>query len=652
MCASRASISIGIVGGAPSGTMALERLVAELAANPLDRPVEIHCFNRTSRFGSGDVFDPDQDDFLLTHVSMASFDMWSREGSPAVVPWAPSLYEWILANEPDAESELDPTKHAPRARAGRYLEAGFAKIAHCLPAGVTLHCHVGNVVDLEPDGRQYRVVYEPAGDNPVAQSDERKPKKAPCRKIPCRKVLLATGHPQPKPSPRESDWISYTQWHPGSAFIPTVYPVSRQLAETAIAARSTVAIKGMSLTFIDAVLALTEGRGGRFEPQSSGELRYRPSGREPARILPFSRSGLPARPRASDITRCRHEPVFCTAAAMAALDGGPRGKIDFIAQVWPLFELDMEWAYYRVWMQGGEDEQRLKACGNDVQAFRDLISSFLQRHPAVPPFDVNAILDPIGPRSFENAGRFRQFVKSHLRRENRKSRRGGAVDAEKAAVEAWRSCRVEMLDGLAFGGLTPESHRALHTQIWPRMLQMVFGPPLCSMKKLVALVEHGIVDFAVALAPDVSFCDRLGGFRLQCGRTQTQTVADFLVDARVQSFSLDNEASELYGNLRRRGHVRALKNEMPGQEPFVPGGLEIAPGSRSVVQADGCVHPDLSALGVPIHGCVYDDISPLQAERNHPAGVWARRIVDELRREHSPIATAGKAVDPPIRASL
>ena len=64
-------------------------------------------------------------------------------------------------------------------------------------------------------------------------------------------------------------------------------------------------MKGIGLTFIDAVLSLTEGRGGTFERMPDGRLSYRASGGEPATILPFSRSGLPMAPKPHDL------PVAC-----------------------------------------------------------------------------------------------------------------------------------------------------------------------------------------------------------------------------------------------------------------------------------------------------------------------------------------------------
>lgn len=55
--------------------------------------------------------------------------------------------------------------------------------------------------------------------------------------------------------------------------------------------------EGFGLTCIDAILALTEGRGGQFEAVDSGKLTYTSSGKEPDRIFPFSRTGLPMVPR-------------------------------------------------------------------------------------------------------------------------------------------------------------------------------------------------------------------------------------------------------------------------------------------------------------------------------------------------------------------
>lgn len=76
----------------------------------------------------------------------------------------------------------------------------------------------------------------------------------------------------------------------------TVYPHG---SLDQVAAGSTVAIRGTALTFIDAVLDLTLGRGGYIE-----QGRYHASGREPKRIIPVNRSGrfMNVKPEASPNT--------------------------------------------------------------------------------------------------------------------------------------------------------------------------------------------------------------------------------------------------------------------------------------------------------------------------------------------------------------
>ncbi|MFV8382329.1 FAD/NAD(P)-binding protein [Corynebacterium hindlerae] len=63
----------------------------------------------------------------------------------------------------------------------------------------------------------------------------------------------------------------------------TVYPHG---SLDSVTPGSTVAIRGTALTFIDAVLDLTIGRGGKFK-----DGVYHPSGYEPKQIIPVSRSG-------------------------------------------------------------------------------------------------------------------------------------------------------------------------------------------------------------------------------------------------------------------------------------------------------------------------------------------------------------------------
>ena len=100
-------------------------------------------------------------------------------------------------------------------------------------------------------------------------------------------VLIATGHAR--------SWSGEMArgWDHAAPLVERVFPVEAHLGADRVAAGARVAVRGFALTFIDAALALTEGRGGQFEHAGDASLRYRASGHEPSRILPFSRTGKP-----------------------------------------------------------------------------------------------------------------------------------------------------------------------------------------------------------------------------------------------------------------------------------------------------------------------------------------------------------------------
>ena len=61
--------SIAIVGLGPKGLYCLERLLAEVKANPLRGELKIHLFNRSSYFGASPIYDPEQPEYILVNVS-------------------------------------------------------------------------------------------------------------------------------------------------------------------------------------------------------------------------------------------------------------------------------------------------------------------------------------------------------------------------------------------------------------------------------------------------------------------------------------------------------------------------------------------------------------------------------------------------------
>jgi hypothetical protein len=603
--------TVAIVGLGPKGLYCLERIVAEFAARPLPNGLRVAVFNRSSDFGSSPVYDPGQPEYLLVNNSVGEIDLWGVD-EPAIAPRrGPDFLAWF-SDEFPSEKPLTGDEYLSRAVVGRYLRHGFRRVLAHLPAGMSVSCHVGEVVDVEPRVGCYVVhLVDPDGGR---------------SELAAAKVLLATGHAQTMPGVEERRDRDFAARHPGTSYVPFAYPVAA-LDEVPTGAR--VAMKGIGLTFVDAVLAVTEGRGGTFERDDDGRLSYRAGGQEPATIIPFSRTGLPMAPKPFDQPQTLRPLTYVTPAVLHGLRyRAPGGKIDLERDLWPLVELEMELQYYRVAMGGGAEREELEACGDDGRAMRRVVESYLRAHPDQDRFDHRPVLDPVGGRSFADGAQFDSFVGRYMDQEIARARLGLAGSAEKAAIAIWYEVRTALSPFMAFGGLTPESHRRLMERYHHLLKRVVFGPPIVSIEKLRALHRARLLDFSVARAPEVVGDESTGSFELRCRATGATARAEVLVDARYPAVDVDHDASPLYRNLRRRGMVRPFENRSAdATSAYRPGAIDMAEHSHHVVDERGTANEDIAVIGIPTEGNLLGNLS---VTRDDFAGVWAGAVLHQL----------------------
>jgi len=606
-----AAHSVAIVGVGPKGLYCLERLLAEVNARPLLCGLEIHLFNRSSYFGASPVYDPEQPEYILVNVSVGEVDLWSATDPPVAAGRGLSFVDWYQKKfQPD--SPLTGNEYLSRAVVGHYLMDGFHRLLDQLPPRVSVFCHVGEVLDIRRNGQGYHLEFaDKDGHSEEIRTD---------------KILLATGHSRPVPGEKEKQYTTFAAQHTGIAFIPFVYPVKRSMASIPAGVR--VAMNGIGLTFIDAVLELTEGRGGRFV-RSGSSLSYERSGGEPFSIIPFCRSGLPMAPKAHDLPPFMRPLTFVTPAAVAELrTKAPGGKLDFERDLWPLVELEMELHYYRVLM--GDERSKLDACGSDGEAMRRVIDSYLQEHPSQARFDYRQSLDPAGGRRFNNGREFTAFVAEYMDQEIARAKLGQAGCGIKAAIDIWYEVRKELGSVLQFGGMTPQSHRKLIEHYFPRFKRIVFGPPIINIEKLLALVSAGLIDFSVARNPCVLANESAGCFELKCDENPSgEMQAEILVDARYPSTNIVRDAAPLYRNLQRRGLVRAFENRSLTAEvsAYRPGAIDMTDGSNFVVDGEGVVNEDIAVIGIPTEGNLIGNKTI--ARGDYPA-TWAAQVVRQL----------------------
>jgi FAD-NAD(P)-binding len=606
--------TVAIVGLGPKGLYSLERLVAEFGAKPLDTGLLVVAFNRSSYFGTSPIYDPEQPDYILLNINIGEIDLWNTDDPAIVAGRGPSFSSWYQ-KEFAPHTPLTGHEYLPRALVGRYLHHGFRRVVSHLPPGMEVSCLVGEVTDIVPNSAGYTLSYVDAN--------------GLTNKFPADKVLLATGHSQVQLGTEERSYQRFATQYPQASYIPFVYPVVANMSEIPAGVR--VAMKGIGLTFVDTVLTLTEGRGGFFERTSDGCLSYQVSGHEPQTIIPFSRTGLPMAPKAHDLPSALRPLTFVTPDRLARIrHRSQEGKIDLERDIWPLFELEMEMEYYRVAMGSGPERLELDACDDDAEAVRRVIRSFLQSHPDQERFDYWSVLDPVGKRHVTPGPKFHSFVERYMEQEIARARLGLSRSAVKAAISIWYEVRTVLSPFIGFGGLTPESHRRLMDRYHPLLKRVVFGPPIISVEKLLALQKAGILDFSAARNPLVLTDEPSGCFELRCTSIPGAAArAEILVDARYPEVNILRDATPLYRNLRSRGMVRTFENQSTVERvsAYRPGAIDMTDDMRFVVDERGAPNEDIAVIGIPTEGNLLGNLS---VTRDDYAGIWAATVLRQL----------------------
>ncbi|CUR56194.1 conserved hypothetical protein [metagenome] len=233
---------LAVVGGGPRAVWALERLASRMGRTRLPGPY-VDVYTPRGRVGASEHYDPALPAYLRLNVAASVID--AGHGSAGEERSLPSFDAWRRAE--GSAGELDP--FPPRALAGAYLDEMADRV---------LAQH-GDRVRVLPQ-KVARVCEHPLGGWLVGTAAGQEEYDD---------VLLVTGHAH--------------SWSGRSAGSVPAYPISSMTAQ--VPDRHPVVVRGAALTAIDVVLALTEGRGGRFVDDA-----YRASGREP-RITLVSRTG-------------------------------------------------------------------------------------------------------------------------------------------------------------------------------------------------------------------------------------------------------------------------------------------------------------------------------------------------------------------------
>ncbi len=288
---------LAVVGDGPRALWALERLDRHSGVARAIPPSEVHLFGH-GQLGAGNNYDPSGPDYLRLNVASSVVDVWRGD-----VERGPSLDAWRESREPGSTRDAFPS----RALTGSYLCEQAEHVRESLRRfGCDLVTHDVHVGRLERTAEGWLV-------DGLGPYDE---------------VLLAVGHAE--------DWAGALRHRCPSSLAPlhpAVYPVGDLLARPELRGGSTVVIRGAALTAIDAVLALTIGRG--FRP-ADNDLRIVLTSRTGRMMLPKTDPDVlvPVLASAGDLGEWRAAIAagddvmnVVRAVAVRLLDGGSRAVV-------------------------------------------------------------------------------------------------------------------------------------------------------------------------------------------------------------------------------------------------------------------------------------------------------------------------------------
>ena len=372
--------AVAIIGVGPRGLTVLERLVALAAkrfAGAAETALTIHLIDPYPP-GAGIVWRTDQPESLLMNTTIAEQTVFPDSSctflGPDDVPTGPSMAEWYVA---DGGTEPLDSTFPSRSLYGRYLRDAYRRIRAGAPDFIEIVEHptkAESVIDLPTMD-----LPQPVREGSRATVPEQLVRCQNGTTIVASAVVLAVGH-IPSAQPEERARLAAFAERNGGLYLPQGLPAETPVAEVAPGER--VIVRGMGLNYFDLQTLFTHERGGRFEPESGGRLRYVPSGDEP-RLALGSRRGIPYRskpicrehPRRDWPLRYFTKDNIALLAGLENLDGERKAGARFNDQLWPLILADLRLAYYHTLSQ-----VRPGAFADDPGQLREAIGEAVSRH--------------------------------------------------------------------------------------------------------------------------------------------------------------------------------------------------------------------------------------------------------------------------------
>ncbi|MGI5399974.1 FAD/NAD(P)-binding protein [Streptomyces sp. CA-135486] len=541
--------SIVVIGAGPRGTGFLERLAANAPELYADLPLDIHLVDPHPP-GGGRIWRHEQSPLLWMNSMAEDVTMFTDETvtlDGPVLP-GPTLAEW---------AGLDGQSFPSRRQQSAYLRWVYEEAVAALPPTVTVHEHRARALRVSGPRDGGQLVWIEGRTEPLAAD----------------LVVLTLGHLDAELDDEQRGLADFARRNK-LLHLPPDFTADSDLS--VLPAGEPVIVRGFGLAFIDLMVLLTEGRGGRHE---NGE--YVPSGREPV-LYVGSRRGVPYHSKIGYTWRGERPPLprfFGPAEVDMLLSRSDRP--DFRRDIWPLIDKELGYAHYhrlftahpeRTSVNWPDFEEKYAAAEPAGPELRTLVAASVP-DPA-DRLDLAALDHPLDGMRFSSYDVLQDGLRGYIAADLERHHDPG--HSEDLAVFLGLLSVYGQL--IRLGGIGGWWHGFFS--------YLASGPPGPRLRQLLALSRAGVVRFLGA-GITVEADERRGIFRAGSASVPGEwTEARALVEARLPEPSLERTRSPL---------LRALYADGAAATP--DGLLSVDPADGRVLDREGRPHPRRFALG-------------------------------------------------------
>ncbi|MFD9656565.1 FAD/NAD(P)-binding protein [Streptomyces mirabilis] len=537
--------SLVIVGAGPRGTGLIERIAANAPELYTGSGLDIHLVDPHPP-GAGRIWREAQSPLLWMNSHAEDVTMFTDEtvAMDGPVRPGPTLHEWAA---------IDGRTFADRQLQGAYLSWVHEQAVAALPPDVTVHHH---------PCRALRVSGPREGRQQVWLEGRQRPLLADL-------VVLALGHLDAELDQEQRELARYAQAH-DLVHLPPDFTADSDLSS--LTPGEPVLVRGFGLAFVDLMVLLTEGRGGRYDGDT-----YLPSGREPV-LYVGSRRGVPYHSKIGyDWTGERPPlPRFFGPAEVDALLARPEG-FDFRRDVWPSIEKELGFAHYhRLFTVHPErtaiawtDFEEKYAAGEAAE--REALVASAVPDPA-DRLDLAALDRPLDGVRYASHEEFQDGLRAYVEGDLRR-RHDPGNSPDLAVFLGLLSVYGQLI---RLGDVGPWWHGFFS--------YLASGPPGPRLRQMLALSRAGVVRFVGA---DMAVVAEDGVFRASSATVPGETIeARALVEARLPEPTVGRALDPLLRELHADGAVETPE-----------GLLRVDRSDGRILDRGGRPHPRRFALG-------------------------------------------------------